>query len=91
MLCKIKKMFSKVFDENNYIAELNSRIEELETEIRQLKFQLEENELEYKDSLLRCESKIETLTKNNLNLEKDNSEITFKLNQISTICCDKKD
>ena len=91
MLCKIKKLFSKGFDENDYIAELNSRVKELEAEIKQLKFQLEENELEYKDNLLQCENKIETLTENNFKLESTNLEIAFKLNQISSICCNQKD
>lgn len=83
-----KSLFGRNFNEADYISDLKIQISELEKEKKELKFQLDENELEYKDTLIEYESKIEKLTEENLELKQANKSFSVMLSQISSICKD---
>jgi len=84
----LKSLFGKKFNEEDYISDLKIKISELEKEKKELKFQLEENELEYKDTLIQYESKIEKLTEENLELKQTNKSFSVMFSQIVSICTD---
>jgi len=82
----LKNIFGKRMSEDDYISDLQAKIKDLEKERQELKFQLNENELEYKDSLIHLENKVEKLTEENLKLQEDNAIYSIKLEQIESIC-----
>ena len=84
----LKSLFGKKFNGEDYISDLKIKISELEKEKKELKFQLEENELEYKDTLIQYESKIEKLTEENLELKQTNKSFSVMFSQIVSICTD---
>lgn len=82
----LKNIFGKKINENDYISELENKVKDLEKEKQELKFNLEENELEYKDTLITYEYKIEKLTEENLKLKQQNNNFSMKLSEIVLIC-----
>jgi hypothetical protein len=86
MFFNIRSLFSrKVINENDIIVELTLKVKDLEAQNSKLNFTLEENELDHRGSALDYEYKIEKLTKENLKLKNENSELSLKLNNIASM------
>jgi hypothetical protein len=86
MFFNIRSLFSrKVINENDIIVELTLKVKDLEAQNSKLNFTLEENELDHRGSTLDYEYKIEKLTKENLKLKNENSELSLKLNNIASM------
>jgi hypothetical protein len=86
MVFNIRSLFSrKIINENDIIVELNLKIKDLETKNNKLNFTLEENELEHRGNTLDYEYKIEKLTRENLKLKNENSEMNSKLSKIASV------
>lgn len=86
MFFNIRSLFSrKIINENDIIVELNLKVKDLETKNNNLNFKLEEAELEQRGNTLDYEYEIEKLTKENLKLKNENSELSLKLNNIASM------
>jgi len=86
MFFNIRSLFSrKIINENDIIVELNLKVKDLETKNNNLNFKLEEAELEQRGNTLDYEYEIEKLTRENLKLKNENSEMNSKLNKIASI------
>jgi hypothetical protein len=86
MVFNIRSLFSrKIINENDIIVELNLKIKDLEAKNNKLNFTLEENELEHRGNTLDYEYKIEKLTRENLKLKNENSEMNSKLSNIASM------
>jgi hypothetical protein len=86
MVFNIRSLFSrKIINENDIIVELNLKIKDLEAKNNKLNFTLEENELEHRGNTLDYEYKIEKLTRENLKLKNENSEMNSKLSKIASV------
>ena len=86
MVFNIRSLFSgKIINENDTIVELNLKIKDLEAKNNKLNFTLEENELEHRGNTLDYEYKIEKLTRENLKLKNENSEMNSKLSNIASM------
>ena len=86
MVFNIRSLFSrKIINENDIIVELNLKVKDLEAKNNKLNFTLEENELEHRGNSLDYEYKIEKLTRENLKLKNENSEMNSKLSNIASM------
>jgi hypothetical protein len=86
MVFNIRSLFSrKIINENDIIIELNLKVKDLETKNNNLNFKLEEAELEHRGNTLDYEYEIEKLTRENLKLKNENSEMNSKLSKIASI------
>ena len=86
MFFNIRSLFSKnIINDNDVITELTLKVKDLETKNNKLNFTLEENELEHRGNTLDYEYKIEKLTRENLKLKNENSEMNSKLSKIASV------
>jgi hypothetical protein len=86
MVFNIRSLFSrKIINENDIIVELNLKVKDLETKNNNLNFKLEEAELEQRGNTLDYEYEIEKLTRENLKLKNENSEMNSKLSKIASV------
>ncbi len=86
MVFNIRSLFSrKIINENDIIVELNLKVKDLETKNNNLNFKLEEAELEQRGNTLDYEYEIEKLTRENLKLKNENSEMNSKLSNIASM------
>jgi len=86
MVFNIRSLFSrKIINENDIIVELNLKVKDLETKNNNLNFKLEEAELEQRSNTLDYEYEIEKLTRENLKLKNENSEMNSKLSKIASV------
>jgi len=86
MVFNIRSLFSrKIINENDIIVELNLKVKDLEAKNNNLNFKLEEAELEQRGNTLDYEYKIEKLTRENLKLKNENSEMNSKLSNIASM------
>jgi hypothetical protein len=86
MFFNIRSLFSKnIINDNDVITELTLKVKDLEAKNNKLNFTLEENELEHRGNTLDYEYKIEKLTRENLKLKNENSEMNSKLSKIASV------